>query len=308
MNVGLNTTFNARKLHLSSGRRYFFTITAYNNVGLHKAISSDGFLVDMEIPNSGVVYNTERHRNYDFHSSVTSFDLSWHGFLDHDSGIKSYFAALVEESENNTFVTNFSYVGLHTHIQITNLSLVNGRQYFGAVKAIDAANHESALVYSKSKLIDTTAPAAYICRDKSVLREVRKSNRPLVATLERNAVYVVSGIVSMSDYYPFVRIKVDGEYGHSVPLEVVHNGTFRFHYSSSTNLYGNHSFTVESDISGAVIEEAAVSKCVMFPTYDPSYALHVTQISSHMIKASVRVLDPESSIKRVRFQTGESLV
>ena len=257
--------------------------------------------MDMEKPNSGVVYNTKTHRNYAFHSSMSSFDLSWHGFLDHDSGIKSYFAALVEESENNTFVTNFTDVGLHTHVEITNVSLVKGRKYFGAVKAIDAANHESALVYSNSKLIDTTAPAAYICRDKSVLHEVKKPIRPLFATLERNAVYIVSGIVSISDYYPFVRIKIDGEHGHSVPLEIVQDGTFRFHYSSSANLYGNHSFTVESDTSAAVIEEVAVSKCVMFPTYDPSYALHVTQISSHMIKASVRVQDPESSIKRVRF-------
>ena len=302
-NVGLRTEFRATGLRLSHGRRYFFTVTAFNNVGLYTTVNSDGFVVDTDNPSAGIVYNTEKHRNYAFQSSLRKFDLSWHGFLDHYSGIQSYFAALIDESDN-TYVTNFTNCGLQTFAKFTKLNLKHGRKYLGAVKAIDAAKHVSEISYSKPKLVDITAPTAYTCRDKSVIYETSQfmqasSGVAFSVNLDISTVYIVSGRILMEKNYPFIRIMIGDKRGENVPVETIHNGAFRFHYNFLSDLTGNHSVSVETGVPTASIQEVAFSKCVVLPVEDTRHALHVTQVSAYMIKTSVRVIDPESSVKRV---------
>ena len=302
-NTGLLTEYRITGLNLSNGRRYFFKVTAFNSVGLHTSLYSDGFIVDTDNPKSGVVYNTYRHRNVGFQSSLTTFSLSWHGFQDHSSGIKMYFAGLIDGFNNDTIKT-FASCGLQTSVRFTGLKLHDGQQVLGVVKAVDVANHESQIVYSKQKMVDSTPPLAYICRDKTVVYgEPPIKQGPTSVSLSMdmltNMVYTISGKLYTNETYHTIRIRVGENRGQVVPLHTVHGGAFKFKYTFHSEMQGNYTIIVDSVDTTGIIQDVAVSQCAMSPSSDKSHALYVKQISAHTIQIGVRVFDAESTVKRV---------
>ena len=153
-NVGLQTRIDVTDLNLFAGQHYYFTVTAYNRAGLHTVLSSDGFIVDLDGPAAGVVYNTDRNRNLAVQSDTSTFHLTWHGFIDLESGVKGYYVALFEDSESDTIVHEFTYVDIKTTVTLTNLTLKHGKRYYGALRAINTGELSSDNVVSKAKLID----------------------------------------------------------------------------------------------------------------------------------------------------------
>lgn len=49
------TSYNISDLSLAAYTKYYTVVQAYNHAGLHTTESSDGFLVDVHPPESGVV-------------------------------------------------------------------------------------------------------------------------------------------------------------------------------------------------------------------------------------------------------------
>ena len=303
-NVKLSVTFEATGLQLHPGHKYYFTVTAYNSVGLHTTISSDGFIVDQHPPVVGVVYNTHSYKNYGMQSGTDSFDLSWQGFLDHDSGISSYLVAVFEESDNGTAIMNFTNAGFQISVSLTNLALQHAKSYYGAVKAVDAAGHESATVYSKSKLIDTTSPVAYRCREKSLLYDVEFNTTDsrsvnILAELEANAVYIITGSLRQTTRPITVRTTVGQTFRKILPLEKMHDGDLNFKTSFTPNLHQNITFSLDVDSTEPVVGTAMLYRCYVLPVDDNTDALHISQISPNTFRARFGVQDHESGIKRV---------
>ena len=303
-NVKLNVTFEVTGLLLLPGHKYYITVTAYNNVGLHTTISSDGFIVDQHPPVAGVVYNTYSYKNYGMQSGTDSLGLSWQGFLDHDSGIFSYFVAVFEVSDNDTVVLNFTDVGFQTSVILTNLSLEHGKSYCGAVKAIDAANHESETVYSKRKLIDSTPPIAYRCRDKSVLYDTEfnttdSSSVIIPANLDAYAVYLVTGSVRQTTRPLTVRIIVGQTFRKIIPLEKLHDGNVIFKTSFTSKSDENRHISLMIDSVYPVAGVTTLYRCYVSPMDDKTEALNIKQVSPSTFIARFGVQDIESGIKRV---------
>ena len=303
-NVKLNTTFEATRLQLLPGHKYYFTVTAYNNVGLHTTISSDGFIVDQHPPVAGVVYNTYSYKNYGMQSGSDSLGFSWQGFLDHDSGIFSFFVAVFEVSGNDTTVLNFIDVGLQTSVILTNISLEHGQSYYGAVKAVDAANHESETVYSKRKLIDSTPPIAHRCRDKSVLYDTEfnttdSSSVIIPAKLDANAVYLVTGSVRETTRPLTVHIIVGQTFRKIIPLEKLHDGNLIFKTSFMSKSDENRNISLMTDSVYPVAGVTTFYRCYVSPIDDTTEALNINQISPSTFRARFGVQDIESGIKRV---------
>ena len=156
----------------------------------------------------------------------------------------------------------------------------------------------------KQKLIDTTPPVAFTCRDKTIVYEsILGLNGSCTYTFstkfETNAVYIISGIVGMANSHSFLRVSVDNIERHNVPLQTKSNETFEFQYNIVPESTGNHTINLDIGVPTAVIKEVAVSKCAILVKQHTFDALRVTQVSPHIIKASVNVIDPESSVKRV---------
>ena len=303
-NVKLNVTLEATGLQLHPGHKYYFTVTAYNNVGLHTTVSSDGFIVDQHTPVAGVVYNIHSYKNHGVQSGTDSFDLSWQGFLDHDSGIFSYLVAVFEESDNGMVISNFTNVGWKTSVWLTNLALQHGKSYYGAVKAVDAAGHESATVYSKSKLIDTTPPVAYRCRDESLLYDEEFNTTDsgsvrIPAELEANSVYIITGSMRQTTRPITVRTTVGQTFRKLLPLEKMHDGDLNFKTSFTPNSDANITISLDVDSAEPVVGVAMLYRCNVLPVGDGTDALHIVQISPNTFRARFGVQDLESGIKRV---------
>ena len=79
-----------------------------------------------------------RYTNDAVQSATDTFELPWHGFLDHDTRIKACYIAIYEDLVDQDIIKDFINVNLQTSIKITNLNLEHSKKYFGAVKAVDA--------------------------------------------------------------------------------------------------------------------------------------------------------------------------
>ena len=99
--VGLNTTWNLETTNMEPGTRYYVSVRAQNEAGLHTTAVSDGIIVDVTAPTVGVVFNTDRHVNRHSQNSGTVLSASWHGFEDRHSGVTSYYVS-VYDVENTT--------------------------------------------------------------------------------------------------------------------------------------------------------------------------------------------------------------
>ena len=302
--MGLNTSMHTTGLDLSPGQRYFFTVTAYNNVGLHTTVSSDGFVVDIDKPISGVVYNTDTYRNYGMQSSSNSFSLSWQGFLDHDSGIHTYLIALLEDAVNQSVIRGFKNVSMQTSVTITDLRLKLGRKYFGAVKAIDAAGHESDVINSLPKLVDTTPPTAYICRDRMLLYDEQYSISAATKiefsnNFKINNIYTITGRVKQVVNQVRVKVMVAKKIGKVLPLVRSHDGASEFYFSFLSEFQGIHNVTLKIDSVASFSFDITLYKCKVMTAEDHDGALTVHQLSNNLFKASIKAVDLESGIKLV---------
>ena len=303
-NIEQNTTFWAANVSLSPGHHYYFTITAYNAAGLYRTLTSDGFVVDVDRPVAGVVYNTMRYTNDDVQSATDTFELSWRGFLDHDSGIKAYYIAIYEDSFDQDIIKDFINVNLQTSIKITNLNLEHSKKYYAAVKAIDAVGHVSDIVASKSKLVDTTAPSAYNCSSIDNLYGIQEDTFNSTAidfpvSFEMGGLYSIAGRYDTLNQHPSVKLMVGTKAGSYLPVLRSHDDSVIFHATLSSLFEGSYNVTVDLGILPVFNVDISLGKCEYSLTEGTKEALVVTQLSQNYFKATVKVIDPESAVKQV---------
>uniref|UniRef100_A0A1I8JEP6 EGF-like domain-containing protein n=1 Tax=Macrostomum lignano TaxID=282301 RepID=A0A1I8JEP6_9PLAT len=155
-----NITYTFNGLQLEPGQRYFSTVTALDENGLSVSVSSDGFVLDLDNPSTGLVFNSIGHSNSKYSSDQTTLSCSWHSFFDRESYIKSYSACITSSNDaskcdiadwkNVKFEQRATWKGPWHH----------GSTYFCRAKAVDAANRSSEAITSPGVTIDTTPAIA----------------------------------------------------------------------------------------------------------------------------------------------------
>ncbi|WAR31735.1 hypothetical protein MAR_034277, partial [Mya arenaria] len=298
---GKHITFNTSSL--LHGTRYYCTVSSYNILGLHTTGNSDGFMIDIDIPIQGTVFNTRSFSNRHFQSSTTEFEISWYGFTDHLSGIRSYEVAYVEASVTNYTTVNFQTTGLQTNGFFRNITLQQGMSYKGLVKAIDGAGHESEISVSASVTIDSSAPTGYICRHWNA-SSLPISNNSIGSdyiqfniSCERYKAYRINGI---SDFcLDDTRLVLQHGY-NKVPISLVknYNRSYAFEYNFLCK-------ETKQDLFSLYFDENAksdsihlnISECDM----DIGHVLDVVkvrQIGPSTIRVVPFILDRESGIRK----------
>ena len=126
--VGLNTTLTIPTTTMEQGTRYYISVRAWNEAGLQTTATSDGFLVDVTPPVTGVVFPSHSYSNRHAQSSTTSLAASWHGFEDRHSGVTSYHVAVYDTDNVTTPVVPFTNVGFLTKFVFKGLSLRHGHR------------------------------------------------------------------------------------------------------------------------------------------------------------------------------------
>ncbi|MFP4662230.1 MAG: PKD domain-containing protein, partial [Halanaerobiales bacterium] len=139
-----------RGLELEHNQIYYTTLRVTNGVDQVSLRGSDGFKVDKTEAPEPVVIDKGKYTNEMF----LKFDWELSD-RDPESGIKEYHYALLNSKripDENEWVN----AGLDKEITIDQ-GLIDGKEYYLAVKAINGAGMES-IGYSDGILIDTTAP------------------------------------------------------------------------------------------------------------------------------------------------------
>ncbi|XP_053381645.1 uncharacterized protein LOC123528459 [Mercenaria mercenaria] len=310
-NVDLATYVTLTNLTLTHGTRYFFTVTAFNNVGLHTSISSDGFAIDMDTPVSGVVFNTDKHTNMAYQSSDTTFNISWHGFHDIYSGIKSYHVAIVKDPVEDYKNISFTNVGLHTKHIFRNIKLKHGELYKGLVKSFDNAGHVSNVSESYSRRIDLTPPSVKSCEhfEKYIINQTSYKKDKTIEfsyNFSANKYYVISGGFSdfSVDKMPVMTI---GRHSIYLPITLYHNGSAKFEYDFMSPMSGMTTINIATnteEFRTATLSELMVMRCSALLPVSEHDAVKVKQIGSSKIAVSSLITDEESSLYKVLLGIG----
>jgi len=303
INIGLNTSVTLTNVTLSHATRYYFTVAAVNEVGLFTTLASDGFIIDINKPSTGVVFNSAKHKDNIFQSSTSEFTASWHGFQDHCSGVQNYFIALVDEEVPNTI--RFTKLALQTTFTFTKLSLFDGHTYRAAVKAIDAAGHESDVVFSAPKTVDVSPPSGYQCLNYTQvaanLTSVTNDQHVLNSfslDVQKNVLYTIEGIITNTTSISIV-LQIDN-LNIPIPERVLHNGSYYFVYTfvSTESKRQDVALIINGGEAAAIDPHVSVSECAEMIAGD-SHAFEAIQVAPDLIAVNVFAMDLESDIQKV---------
>ena len=180
---------------LSSGVRYYSTLSCYNEAGLQGILSSDGVLVDVTPPVAGRVYSgNAQSLRMQYRSNLHVINCSWEAFTDKESGISTYTVCLGKMKGTCDMAVA---EGLSSDVSLwtfSGLELVDKEYYFCTVTAQNRAGL-NATASSDGVKIDLTKPVAGTVIDSSDGKSsCRSDNATTIATWSHFS-DVESGIV-----------------------------------------------------------------------------------------------------------------
>ncbi|XP_078578622.1 uncharacterized protein LOC144863374 [Branchiostoma floridae x Branchiostoma japonicum] len=145
-------------LTLEPNVKYYSNVRAFNRAGMHTTVSSDGFLVDIESPTSGVVQDGLGVHDEDYQNSSCRVAATWRGFSDLQSFIHHY-TCCFGTAPGRDDVSPCADVGLRlSEAREIPCTLHNGTRYYSTVYAVDASGLWSPPAFSDGVTVDTTAP------------------------------------------------------------------------------------------------------------------------------------------------------
>ncbi len=132
-NAGQATQVTRTDLTLTNGATYYFAVTAVNGAGLKSAVGvSDGIRIDVNPPSTPAVTD-----DGSYSTSLTTLHAIWSS-SDAESGIAGYQYA-IGTTPGAQDVVPFTNAGQATQVTRTDLSLVNGQNYYFTVLATNGA-------------------------------------------------------------------------------------------------------------------------------------------------------------------------
>ena len=144
-------------LSLVPGARYVSQITCTNADGFSSTSSSDGVIVDLTPPNSGLVHDgSSLLADIDYQSSTTFVEAAWTPFEDQESGIIEYRWGL-GSTPDDTDAMEFTAVGRMTSGKADNVLLAHGERYYVTVEAVNGARITSH-GWSSGFVVDVSPP------------------------------------------------------------------------------------------------------------------------------------------------------
>ena len=130
-------------LSLVPGARYVSRITCTNGDAFSSSSSSDGVIVDVTSPSSGLVHDgSSLQSDLQYQSSTTVVEAVWEPFKDQESGVVKYRWGL-GTSPDTLDVLNFTDVGMMTSAKTENLTLTHSVRYYVTVEATNGAGMTS---------------------------------------------------------------------------------------------------------------------------------------------------------------------
>ncbi|XP_048583423.1 uncharacterized protein LOC116619209 isoform X2 [Nematostella vectensis] len=168
------TALTFKNAKLVNGQTYCTKIKATNmaDVFSHE-VSSDGFTADITPPyvRNARVIDGKTRKDIDYQDSLTEMSASWEGFVDPESGIKSYEYGISRSRGGTPEILAWRDAGLSTNARATGLTLTDDVYYF-IVCAINKAGLRNCMS-SDGVLIDHSPPNRGIVNDGRLEPDLR---------------------------------------------------------------------------------------------------------------------------------------
>ena len=152
--AGTNLSVTVTGLTLQNGKTYYFSVKARNGAGLWSEVGySDGITVDTTAPTTPQVTDEGATT-----TSTTSLSASWSS-SDAESGIAEYQYQITQDSTSGTVIKSWTSNSSNS-VNVTDLSLTNGKAYYFGVKAKNDAGLWSEVGYSDGITVSVSPPQA----------------------------------------------------------------------------------------------------------------------------------------------------
>ena len=158
--VTTDTSISLTGLNLMDQTRYYTTIKATNTLGITTLSISDGFLVDISPPDSGIVFDGRRYYDALAHTTATSSYGRIFGFNDPQSGVSNFMVKF-----HNSYNTDSVYVDIQIarSFELNHIELPIGNTSFLSVEAINGAGLSTVAITSTGSIYDPTPPTITEC-------------------------------------------------------------------------------------------------------------------------------------------------
>jgi len=157
VSTGTDSSMTHSGLTLANGSSYFISVRATDFAGnFSDTSSSDGIIVDIEVPMAGSVFDGSG-QDEELVYSFTTLESNWSGFSDTVSGIQHYEYAIGTEIDSFSLV-NWTSVGLDTFFIDSSLTLISGETYYVSVRATDLVENTSAVTTSNGITVQPFIP------------------------------------------------------------------------------------------------------------------------------------------------------
>ncbi len=151
-------TFYVQPVSVSDAQLYFVSIRATDNVtNRSEIVSSDGVTTDTTAPVMGSVFDGTQDSEIDWTNSLESLQYTWDGFNDAVSGIAHYQLSM-GTTTGGTNIIPWTMNDDSTNVQLYNLELDNGTEYFLNVRAVDLVSNISQVSSTDGITTDTIPP------------------------------------------------------------------------------------------------------------------------------------------------------
>ena len=142
---------------VTSGLRYFATVTCENKDGFISSKASDGAIVDDTPPIPGKILDKNRQPfENQYQSSTSELHVCWTDGYDRESGIMEYYIAVGSGSSQDN-IRQFLSVGLARTVIVKNLTMSSDSTYYITLEIVNKAGITSR-VSSNGITVDTTPP------------------------------------------------------------------------------------------------------------------------------------------------------
>lgn len=284
------------------GAVYYVKIKAVNRAGLEAIGVSNGITADTTPPSEPVV-NDGPGEDIDYSSDPRTISANWSS-SDEGSGIREYIYAIGTEDGEDA-VKDWTSAGLNTSIEVTGLSLDQGKKYFVSVKADDRAGNLSDVGKSDGVIIDAEKPTTPIVFD-GIEEGIDIDYTTDTSTLSAN-------------WTPSRADSGIREYQYAIGTEEKEDDVIRW-TSAGTDTFvektglllengKTYYFSIRAVNQVGNISEIGCSDGIMVDTEAPTMPVvtdHIEYTTSSPISVAWSSEDPESRIVEYRYAVGTS--
>ena len=155
------TPVSHKMSNLDLGKSYYVLLRVTNRAGLRLMASSDGFMIDFQVPSLGHVQDGWGLFDLTYQSVNNTAWMKWRWIDDFESGLESLEIAVSLRSRDAVFTA----VGTITkRAFVSGLSLPSGVMHYAFVRATDKAGLSS-VSYSNGFIVDMSPPQCFAVRE-----------------------------------------------------------------------------------------------------------------------------------------------